>query len=510
MRSLWNLTIGSLVLLVSVAGFDPGKLSMVQAQQESASSGSVQAVDPSRKPLPLNGGGAANADFDTLINLIQDVIPVEWETEDTITRFPSGVWIDTKGVMHRDGKAVAKSRFKAVDATQPALNRKLGKLQETEPLRWVSLTEIDQLVIDPEKRSQLASPAGVMVGGLARIDYLHWDGVDKQWYVGGPAGGFMLNEDGMLYQKESKLPPVLLEDLLTLAPVVLSGSGAFGCTIDPSETGLAEANQMLQDPKSIDLLRKNPNSFAEALGAKVGPQKLSLINLPEGCSTGLALLVADEHMKRVALEQVEQNVKVISYWKALAGQKSTSASTMVRWWFALAEQPVAKLNDSAAGCVDYMFDRSTVRVLSQAEWMQANGKRFEMQERDAAADMFAESFTANFEALQREHLVYGRLRQIFDWSVVLEVVRRESGSDPEKSLSGLRSWNNQIEQPAPLGTVDSLVAVKQLNNKSVSAVVSGGVLIETRKANFNRRASSQPGEDAKQLHVNESFRLQLR
>ncbi len=464
------------------------------AQRTSSSENSPQTPTPL---LPNNAGGGANADFGSLITLIQDVIPGEWDTDDTITPFASGVWIDPNGMMHRVNREQAKQvRFKATDKTQDVLNQTLGSVQEKADLRWVSLSEIDRLLKQKESRTVLSKPAGLMLGGLARIDYLHWDSQSKEWYLGGPAGGFELNEDGELLHHELHLPPIRLEDLLTLAPVVMSRSGAFGCTIDPSEAGLAQANQLLQDPSSIALLKSKPMVFAEKLGQAVGPQKLSMINLPEGCSTGLALLLADEHMKRVGLEQANEKTDVTSYWQAVEKQKNVQPNSMVRWWFALQEQPIALMNGSMPGCIDYVFDRSTVRVLSQAEWMQANGKRVAQQQQDPAADAFAASFTEKFPELQTQVSVYARLRHIFDLAVAIEAIRREAESDPAKSLSNLAAYDLSSQQGQPFGSIDSLVAVRKIKNKSISAVVSGGVLIELSGSNLRRTTSIQSSNEA--------------
>ncbi len=76
-------------------------------------------------------GGAANADFDTLINLIQDVIPGDWETEDTITRFPSNLSLIVNAPLetHEDIQALLKQL------------RALQNLQVTIEIKFIALTD---------------------------------------------------------------------------------------------------------------------------------------------------------------------------------------------------------------------------------------------------------------------------------------------------------------------------------------------------------------------------------
>jgi hypothetical protein len=454
----------------------------------------------------LNAGGAGGADFNTLMDLIQAVVPGDWEAEETITPFVSGVWIDAKGIMHRSADKAIK-RFTPNDQSQSKLDLTLGNLQKTENLRWVSLKEIDELLHNGKFSNQLSRPAGLLVGGLSKIKYLHWDTARKEWFIGGPAGGYALDDSGELRSQQSKLPPVLLEDFLTVGPLVLNGSSPFGCTIDPSQAGLAAAAKELQNPKFVKKLQSDPEAFAAQLGEAVGPQELKLINLPAGCATGVALLVADEHMKRLGLEMADQSgTDLITYWDAAAKQKKLSAKTLVRWWFALAPQPIARLSGQGAGDVDFIVDRASVRVQSQSEWMQDNGQRVTQEDRDTAADAFAASFSENFQTLQQQHSFYGRLGHIFDLAVVFETIRREAEADPAKLPKNLSQWDNQNQPAMPLGTVDSLVGVKKLNRGSISAVVSGGVLVDAKELSIRKNDSKPVGLDIERIDNHFSLR----
>lgn len=461
----------------------------------------AQDTAPNRSVTPPapNAGGASAANFNVLMDLIQDVVPGEWETDNTMTPFPSGVWIDAQGMMHRSADAAAK-RFSPNDQSQTKLSLTLGQLQKPQPLRWVSLKDIDNLLQDGKFATQLSQPAGLLVGGLSKIQYLHWDAARKEWFIGGPAGDFVLDDNGQLRSKQSNLPPVLLEDLLTVAPLVLNARPPFGCTIEPSQAGLAKAATKLQNTVFIKKMQTDPNGFATDLGETVGQQQLKLINLPEGCATGVALLVADEHMKRLGLELADKsNVPLTTYWKASAQQKKISPKTLVRWWFALAQQPIAELPRQESGNLDFVLDRSSVRVQSQSEWMQDNGQRVAQEDRDPAADAFAASFSENFGALQKQYTFYGRLGHIFDLAVVFEMVRREAEADPTKLPANLSAWNNHNQQATPLATIDSLVGVKKIKNSSISAVVSGGVLVDAKDIQLRSGESAAGQPDTKSI-----------
>ncbi len=77
------------------------------------------------------GGGGANADFGSLITLIQDVIPGEWDTDDTITPFASNLSIIVNAPLetHEDIQALLKQL------------RSLQNLQVTIEIRFITLSD---------------------------------------------------------------------------------------------------------------------------------------------------------------------------------------------------------------------------------------------------------------------------------------------------------------------------------------------------------------------------------
>ncbi len=435
-------------------------------------------------------GGAAFADFDTLIDLIQTTVDADWDTDDSIIPFASGVYLDASGVMHRVASAESAPIGPAIKSDNETLRSLLGQMQQSESLRWVSLTQISQAIEHQNLRELATQAATLMLGGLSRIDYLHWDTSQREWYIGGPAGGFELNAQRVPISEKTGLPPVLLEDLMTVASVVFNGRGAFGCTIDPQQERLAELSALIATPNSMKLLQKNPAKFAALIGQTLGPQNLRLINLPDGCPTGVALIAADEHMKRLGLELAGNVPLIQSYWSHSDREPEASPNSMVRWWFAISENPVSMITNDQLDDIDYHLDQSMVRVLSQAEWMNATGQRFNALEHDAAADGFAASFTENFGALQTQFPIYARLRHIFDLAVVCELIRRSNLSNVSDEF---KQWKQYQAISTPLGMIDSIVEWRKTKSGSISVVATGGALIDVKSLQVDRKKRDEVG-----------------
>lgn len=437
----------------------------------------------SSEPTDGNGGhgGGVVADFQSLISLIQGVVEANWDVDggtDTIQPFSSGVWIDPQGVLQARKKS--KELKVGVDASKsvdPIALPGSVAWASPNPLRWVSLTRLEERLRERAKRELPASASMELLGGLARIDYVAWDAESREWLIGGPAGGFELNADGDLIHRDTKLPPVLLEDLLSVAPHVLGQRGVFGCSIDPQPSRLADVQRFLADRNSTNLLTRAPDKWTQQVTELLGPQDVTIMGLPKDSPTGLALLIADQHMKRIGLG-LEAGPKGMPDYIRIADQlQSLPGQGLVRWWFAIQPQTI-ETND--AGSV-IAIPRQSVQVLSEREWMDANGKRSATVNRDEAADAFAKTFTSRFEDIQIMYPMYGRLRHIFDLTVAMEIIRREQSNPTERfmSLSQTSVQPHALEHATQVPTITTF---RKVSGKQVVAMVSGGVVIKPSDA----------------------------
>jgi len=436
------------------------------------------------------------ADFTELIGLIQTVVKGNWVAdggEDSLQGYPNGVWIDPSGKLHRQKQnvrfspkdpAAAASKIEFVEIPQ------LGSLQSSETVRWISLAELESKLKDKLSGSQMASPAMELLGGLTRIDYLARDPESNAWYIGGPAGDLVLDRKGNLIGRSTGLPPVLLEDLLSVAPLVLNARGPLGCSIDPVPERLKAVQEMAVSPISTKSMSQQAAKWCDRLTETLGDQQATIFGLPEDSPTGIALLVADEHMKRVGLGLENGPPGLKSYWQEAEKRGTIQNSGLIRWWFALRDDIQIGVNDSES---IFSIESPTVRVMSQRQWMDHTGARHEANDQDHAADAYAAGFTDKFTELQKMHPAYGRLRHIFDLCVVMRLIREEGMAGRGATLPLLMDATNQPHAAEPLKWIPSIAAWRKTSNGRVSVIVSGGVAIDVRNATIDRHAGqSQP------------------
>ena len=433
-------------------------------------------------------GGASMADYTSLIGLIESVIDAEWQSSGgTAAMLPyrQGVRIDPNGLIERlepskDALASLKTLrdLKKDSSPKKVALDELGDWQQSTPLRWVSLHQLDQQVAERVRgtSAKRASIAMELLGGLYRIDYLAYDKESKEWYLGGPAGNLVVNPSRELLNPETGLPPVLLEDLLGIAPHVLNNKGELGCTIDPDPQRLSAAHEMSKTTSAMRGIQKQPERWSEQWRKTLGRQHAKVVGLHQDSPTGYAMLLADVHMKRLGLGLETCPTQLKTYWQekeSLASLNSASDSSMVRWWFSLTDHKIPVDPERKI----YHFASSNVQVLSEGQMMNAKGERVSASSPDLAADAFAKKFSLHFDRLQRDYPVYGRLRHIADLSVALEIVRNEIQQGHGKPFQAIDNPEVQPKLPVAPTEVDSIAATHRMPNGSMSVMISGGVAI---------------------------------
>ena len=486
------------------SGLDSGTAKRIQ---ESLNSGSNQIAISELRALPTeqrlewlsqlhqNGGdernpngGAAIADYTELIGLIENVIDAEWLVNGgsaSLNPYRQGVRINPNGLIERfDPREMKLTSIKPSRASgnenKPAniALSNLGEWQQPSSLRWISLHQLDEQVAAHQRSSKgsRATIAMELLGGLYRIDYVAYDKESREWFIGGPAGDLVTNESRELLNLETGLPPVLLEDLLGVAPHILRAKGEFGCSIDPDPIRLKEAYEMVRSASAMRSMQRQPEQWAEQWREKLGRQNAKVIGLKQDSPTGYALLIADAHMKRLGLGLEPRPTHVKTYWQEKEVFTSSSSGTdqsMVRWWFSLTDHKIPMDPDRKI----YHFANSNVRVLSEGQLMNEKGERIATQSPDLAAETFARKFTRHFDRLQRDYPVYGRLRHIFDLSVALEIVRHEMEAGNGKRFLAIDNPNVQPRLQVTPRELDSVAATHRLQNGQMSAMISGGVSI---------------------------------
>ncbi len=409
---------------------------------------------------PLAGGGAM-ADFSTIMMLIEQTIePESWlNAGGTSVQFPypNGVYVDPRGHIRRLKDLGSIPAF-ASGISSRASFAKSG-------LRTISLKQLDTAI-----GQRLAMGLGLTrdmheLGGLARIQFVVIDSAKDDILLVGPKSGGAEGISGFT-----------LDDLVTLARLVSDKTAPLGCSIDPTQEGLKKAAELLEQPATIHRLSHQPKSITEKLQTALGAHKINVFGLNPSTATAVALIDADEHMKRVGLGVAKTVPSVRSYFDHLDNQASVPSQSLIRWWFSFSDHP---LNVSAAGDM-FELPVNSVAVLSQQQWMDQQGTRQPTGKSDRAADAFAAEMTEKLPQIRKAHPAYARLNAIFELSLALQLAVEGS---KQNSLSAWlptvctepRLIPASVEHPQ---TIDGLATYNRMRNGTVVAVISGGIVVD--------------------------------
>jgi len=470
-----------------------GQISRAQSQAgaRSASLGTAAEIydDRARSSAitenpPAGGarGGAQAADFASLIELITTTIaPTSWDETGgpgAIHEFRGGVFVDAEGVLRPLLKKDHDDALASLHRAALAAGRNQNARRQSE-LRKVSLTRL-------EKQVQLLAAAGrapteemAMLAGLEKISYVLVYPDSGDIVLAGPADNWQTNGEGRLVAQTSGRPVLQLDDFVVILRHLLSGRQAqFGCSITPTEKGLASTQAFLDESKKTPLKPGTREAWLKQLREHMGRQEITVDGIDPRTRAGRVLVEADYHMKLIGMGLADGTPGVKDYLSQVQVPKGGSPPPMdvLRWWFTLNYEAVRSTEQRDA----FELRGQGVQVLSENELLTALGKRVHTGKSDALNSEFAQSFTKHFPALATKYPVYAELRNLFDMALVCALIKAEDLG--EHSGWHMTCFRDPKQYRVTLGpaprTVETVVNHRVINRVHVIAGVSGGVSVD--------------------------------
>ncbi len=438
----------------------------------------------SLRSSPGAAGGAAMADFDTLIELITSTIaPDTWDAvggAGAIQPFPTGVYVNADGVLKRIATVTASSPLDELrrNALTDSGNRAVGRQSA---LRKVSLTRLEKQLQLREAFGQRADEAMQHLAGMYRVQYVMVYPESGDLVIAGPAGDWRPDSEGRLVNAETGQPVLNLDDLLVVLRNAFDAEGHFGCAIKPRAANLAATQAFLEQWKNKSLSRGQRRSWLNDLRATLGKQDIEVYGIDPRTRAARILVEADYRMKLVGMGLEDGTLGVISYLDAVkrSHPDNPPAMNVLRWWFTLNDKSLKTTAHRDA----FELAGQGVRVLSENEMLSDAGKRIHTGKSDELNSEFARSFTRHFDALAAKYPVYADLRNVFDLALVAAVLRAED-------LPGQVGWHMaHFRDPRACRVtlsdapqeVDSVINHVVVNHTQIVAGVSGGVSVDTSR-----------------------------
>lgn len=446
----------------------------------------VVSDDPTAASASAGQGGGTNADFDSLIDLIVSTVATEsWAEngggEAEIRPFPGGVYVDAEGVLQ------TASVKEDVAASALSMRPKGGStdVRKSSELRCVSLVRLEREMARRLEANEPLEEAMLALAGLKRVKFVFAKpangGEAGDVVIAGPAGDWQADGAGCLLSTDGEAI-LRLDDLLTLLRQNHAAPGStFGCSITPRQESLEEIQKYVARNGQQDLPPGGRAEWLAGLRESVGQQDIEVWGMPPTTRVAKVLVEADHHMKLIGMGLRDGVPGVGSYLSTVELDAAGNPPPMnvLRWWFTLNYEPVA------ANAERTLFELAGpgAKVLSENELLTQRGERVHTNASDEPTARFAHTFTAHFAELCRKYPVYGELRSIFDLTLAVAIMRRES-------LLQHAAWTPTLflsEEALPLPkyvapkTVETVVnhrmipAKQNRRVKHIVAGVSGGV-----------------------------------
>jgi len=428
-------------------------------------------------------GGAAMADFDSLIELITTTVaPDSWEEvggAGTVESFAGGVYVNPAGVLRRLQKnypsALFDIRSAGLDSSRGAPLSK-NQLYQASGLRKVSLNRLEKQIQLRWLQGQEPAEAMRYLAGIYRVKYLLVYPDTGDIVIAGPAGPWQPAVDGRMTNVTTGKPVLQLDDLVVLLRNAYRPDSRFGCSINPRQNNLAATRTYLQKTSGETIKASQRGQWLSGLRDAMGKQDVVVFGIDPQTHAARVLVEADYHMKLIGMGLVPGTPGVTGYLENVSGK--TTSMSLLRWWFTLNYDAVETTLQRNA----YQLRGPGVKVLSENELLTQQGQRVQTGKSDILTQQFAQDFTRHFEALAVRYPVYAELRNIFDLALVSALVHAEDlGGQVDWSASHFRDpAKYRVRRAVAPVEVESVINHRVLGGKQIVAGVSGGVQVDPR------------------------------
>lgn len=432
-------------------------------------------------------GGEEQVDFESIIELVTSTVaPSTWDAvggQGTLKDFPNGVYVDAQGALHKLAKAAnTGGALEALRAEneRPRSDLPDGDVRRVSRLRKVSLPRLERAVAERAALGQRPDDAMQLLAGLSRIEYVFVYPQTGDLVLAGPAGPWKVDGEDRIVSAESGRPLLRLDDLVVVLRHVLKREDAvFGCSITPTEEGLAATRRFAEESarKKLPAGEAARKKWLAGLRSALGSQTIDVFGIDPRSRVAHVLVEADYRMKLVGLGLEEGVLGVPSY---LANVRVGTDGRLppldvLRWWFTLDYDAIESTADRAA----FAIRGQGVRVMSENQFLAATGKRQRTGESSPANGEFAHNFTQHFGELATKYPVYAELQNLCDAALVAAIIQSEKlDAAAGWSMAWLGDERRYVvaKGHAPK-TVETVAAHRVIGETQIIAAVSGGVRI---------------------------------
>ncbi len=388
----------------------------------------------------------------------------------------AGVVVDAKGVLHTQfypdpGGRLMQQRIAAARASiAPEVNKFSAR-------RMISLNRLEEIV---RQRNGVITDEMRYLAGLQRIEYVFYYPDTGDVVIAGPAEGWVADPAGRVVGITRGRPVVQLQDVvvaLRAFPPSGRATGLIGCSIDPTQQGLADMQRFLRQfgPHAVP---GQEQMIANGLRTSLGLQTVSIQGVSPATHFAQVLVEADYRMKLIGIGLERPPVRLASYVDRVSPAQ-VSQNALQRWCFVPDYECVRVSEDRFA--MELVGDG--VKLVGEDEVVMADGQLKSSIRSNTASRTFVEGFTKKYSELADASPVYAELRNLIDLAVAAAFIQNED-------YYGQADWKLDYFGDEKKFTVETYAAPKTAatacnaiwKGRRLMTPIGGGVTIHPRQA----------------------------
>lgn len=375
----------------------------------------------------------------------------------------AGVIVDAQGVLRRQAQGDLSGQVRAAQAA--AARAALGAdVAAPSKLRKISLNRLEKAIL-----ARQGAPIDEMryLAGLQRVRYVFCYPESQDIVLAGPAEGWMAEPSGRVTGLHSGRPVLQLQDLavaLRAFPPDGQPTNLIGCSIDPTEEGLAKMQAFLKST-GTNANREQTEYIVTNTRNALGMQKISVHGISPSTHFAQVLVEADYRMKLIGIGLETPPVRLTSFVDRV-NPAQVSRNALFRWFF-VPDYQCVRVTENGLG-MEMLGDG--VKLVGEDEVVSGGGQRHKADSRgNRASDVFVTSFTKRYPELAERAPIYAELRNLIDLTIVAAYIQHAD-------FYTKTNWRAEFLGNEQAFAVETYNAPKQVES-AVAAIWKGNVLM---------------------------------
>ena len=395
-----------------------------------------------------------------------------------------GVSVDAAGVLTMNAYPDPTGQLMAtrIAASRATLAQ---DLQRRSPMRKISLRRLESAIETSLRENKGIDEVLQCLAGLQRAEYAFLLPDQNDVVIAGPAEGWVRDLSGRTVGVSSRLPTLVLDDLLVALRTFRSirkSNTWVAVSINPTAQGIRDlADYQKSIPRVIpDYQRAQAAEvFSRGLRDSLGTTDVAVYGVSRTSNLTRVMVEADYRMKLIAvgLEPPPINDRrMVTFVQALTG----APRDMQRWWLSPQYQ-----------CVKQSVDGLGIQLIGRGVALQTENillgpnapKKQKRLKPSRAARAYAKSFTRLYPEISQRRPVFAQLRNVIDLLVLSAWITKRKGFHKV-------GWQpDSLRNPAAIPTVElpdlrhaPSVANAVWKGNLLVLPVGGGVSIQASQA----------------------------